>query len=78
MRYVDKSTTAYTIIDENADPNFLNNNVLPMLLDMGFYDKNTNIVHQGYTGLMAKDETTTTTTTTTQPSTAPSTQPAQQ
>ena len=78
LRYVDKSTTAYTIIDENADPNFLNNNVLPILLDMGFYDKNTNIVHQGYTGLMAKDETTTTTTTTTQPSTAPSTQPAQQ
>ena len=76
MRYVDKSTTAYTIIDENADSNFLNNNVLPILLDMGFYDENTNIVHQGHTGLMAKDETTTQPSA--QPSTASSTQPVQQ
>ena len=31
-------------------------------MDMGFYDKNTEIVHQGYTGLMAAEETTANTT----------------
>lgn len=69
LKYTDKSTTAYKIIDESADSNFLNNNVLPLLMDMGFYGKNTEIVHQGYTGLMAAEETTANTTvaTTTQP-----------
>ena len=62
LKYTDKSTTAYKIIDESADSNFLNNNVLPLLMDMGFYDKNTEIVHQGYTGLMAAEETTANTT----------------
>lgn len=62
LKYTDKSTTAYKIIDEDADSNFLNNDVLPLLMDMGFYDKNTEIVHQGYTGLMAAEETTTSTT----------------
>ena len=62
LKYTDKSTTAYKIIDESADSDFLNNNVLPILMDMGFYDKNTEILHQGYTGLMAAEETTTTTT----------------
>lgn len=62
LKYTDKSTTAYKIIDEDADSNFLNNDVLPLLLDMGFYDKNTEIVHQGYTGLMAAEETTANTT----------------
>lgn len=64
LKYADKSTTAYKIIDESADSNFLNNDVLPLLMDMGFYDKNTEIVHQGYTGLMAAEETTTSVTTT--------------
>lgn len=62
LKYTDKSTTAYKIIDEDADSNFLNNNVLPLLMDMGFYGKNTEIVHQGYTGLMAAEETTANTT----------------
>ncbi len=62
LKYTDKSTTAYKIIDESADSDFLNNNVLPILMDMGFYDKNTEILHQGYTGLTAAEETTTTTT----------------
>lgn len=65
LKYTDKSTTAYKIIDEGADSDFLNNNVLPILMDMGFYDKNTEILHQGYTGLMAAEETTVTTTTAT-------------
>lgn len=62
LKYTDKSTTAYKIIDEDADSNFLNNNVLPLLMDMGFYGKNTEIIHQGYTGLMAAEETTANTT----------------
>lgn len=66
LKYADKSTTAYKIIDENADSNFLNNEVLPILLEMGFYDEKTEIVHQGYTGLMAAEETTTAQTSTTQ------------
>lgn len=66
LKYADKSTTAYKIIDENADSNFLNNEVLPILLEMGFYDEKTEIVHQGYTGLMAAEETTTAQTTPTQ------------
>ena len=69
LKYTDKSTTAYKIIDESADSNFLNNDVLPLLMNMGFYDKNTEIVHQGYTGLMAAEETTTATTTTVSPTT---------
>jgi len=62
LKYTDKSTTAYKIIDESADSNFLNNNVLPLLMDMGFCHKNPEIVPQGYTGLMAAEETTANTT----------------
>lgn len=65
LKYTDKSTTAFTIIDENADSNFLNDNVLPVLLDLGFYGEDTVITHKQSTGLMADEETTTTTTTTT-------------
>lgn len=62
LRYTDKSTTAYQIIDEDANSDLLNNGVLPTLMELGFYDENTEIVHRGYTGLMAAEETTITTT----------------
>ena len=74
LKYVDKSTTAYTIIDENANSDFLNFEILQLLTQLGFYDENTVITHKESTGLIAEAETTTlppetTTTTTTKPST---------
>lgn len=69
LKYEEKSTTAYTIIDENANADFLNYDVLPLLSQLGFYDENTVITHKESTGLIAEAETTTlppeTTTTTT-------------
>ena len=62
LRYTDKSTTAYQIIDEDANSDLLNNGVLPTLMEIGFYDEKTEIIHKGYTGLMAAEETTITTT----------------
>ncbi|MBQ7203679.1 MAG: hypothetical protein IJS03_06670 [Eubacterium sp.] len=61
LEYEDKSTTRYEIIDENANEKFLNYEVLAILEQMGFYDKNTEITHVANTGLMAKAEITTTT-----------------
>lgn len=62
LRYTDKSTTAYQIIDEDANSDLLNNGVLPTLMEIGFYDEKTEIIHKGYTGLMAAEETIITTT----------------
>lgn len=62
LKYEDKSTTAYTIISEDADASFLNDDILPLLMDMGFYDDKTEITHKVSTGLVAYEETTTTTT----------------
>ncbi len=59
IEYEDKSTTAYTIIDENANADFLNFDVLELLTELGFYDSNTTIKHVASTGLVAKAETTT-------------------
>ena len=56
LKYEDQSTTRYTIIDEDADSIFLNDNVLPILQSMKFYDKNTKITHKESTGLMSKEE----------------------
>jgi len=74
LEYEEKSTTAYTIIDENANSDFLNFEILPILQQMGFYDTDTVITHKASTGLIAEAETTTlppetTTTTTTKPKT---------
>ncbi len=65
LKYVDKSTTAYIIIDEGADASYLNDEILPVLMNLGFYGEDTEITHKESTGLIAYDETTTTTTTTT-------------
>ena len=59
LEYENKSTTAYTIIDENANSDFLNFEVLQMLSQLGFYDENTVITHKESTGLIAQAETTT-------------------
>ena len=72
LKYEDKSTTAFTIIDENANSDFLNYEILQRLQQMGFYDENTVITHKESTGLIAEAETTTLppeTTTTTEPAT---------
>ncbi len=59
LAYVTPSPTAYEIIDEHANSDFLNGNVLLILEDMGFFDKTTKVTHVEKTGLMAKSETTT-------------------
>ncbi len=59
LEYEDKSPTAFTIIDENANSDFLNFEVLQILEKMGFYSSDTVITHKASTGLIAKAETTT-------------------
>ena len=51
LKYEEKSTTRYTIIDENADADFLNLEVLSILESMGFYDESTTIKYVDSTGL---------------------------
>lgn len=63
LKYIDPSETAYKIIDEDAYAPFLNDEILPLLMNMGFYGESTEIVHQGNTGLMAEEELTTVATT---------------
>lgn len=70
LKYVDPSPTAYEIVKEDANSDFLNNDVLPLMLDMGFYDESTIISTIASTGLMAEAETTTA-----PPPTEPQTEP---
>ena len=63
LKYETPDTARYTIIDEDADPSFLNDNVLPILVQMKFYDEKTVITHKNITGLVAEDEKTTVSTT---------------
>lgn len=56
IKYDDPSPTAYKIIDENANSDFLNYNILPLMQSMGFYGEETVITHIESTGLMAKAE----------------------
>ena len=69
IEYETPSTTAYKIIDEGANSDFLNNDVLDLLTQLKFYGEDTVIEHIVSTGLIAAAETTTlppeTTTTTT-------------
>ena len=57
LRLQEPSTTAYTIINDSADTNFIDNEVVPVLLDMGFYDENTNVTHKS-TALIPSELTT--------------------
>lgn len=59
LEYEDKSTTAFTIIDENANSDYLNFEILPILEQLGFYDERTEITHKASTGLIAQAEKTT-------------------
>ena len=59
LEYEDKSPTAYTIIDEGANSDFLNYEVLQILEQLGFYSADTVITHKESTGLIAEAETTT-------------------
>ena len=59
LEYEDKSTSKFTIIDEAANPDFLNFEVLPILEQLGFYGTDTVITHKESTGLIAEAETTT-------------------
>lgn len=76
IKYEDASTTAYEIIDEHADADFLNYDVLPLLSDMQFFGDDTVITHIEKTGLMASEETTQPQTTTSAPETTTTTAPA--
>ena len=59
LEYEDKSTTAFKIIDENANADFLNYEVLELLTQLGFYGSDTETEHIASTGLIAEAETTT-------------------
>ena len=56
LKYKDASTTAYTILTEHADASFLNDNVYPILTDMGFFGDDTLVEVREKTGLMAQAE----------------------
>lgn len=55
LRTKEPSTTAYKIINENANGTFLDNEILPILLEMGFYDENTELIHKNQTGLIPSE-----------------------
>lgn len=59
IEYETPSTTAYKIIDENANSDFLNNDILELLTQLKFYGEDTVIEHIVSTGLIAEAETTT-------------------
>lgn len=59
LKYEEPSPNAYEIVKENANSNFLNNDILPAMLDMGFYDETTVITTIASSGLIAYEETTT-------------------
>lgn len=63
LKYVEPSPTAYEIVKENADAIFLNDNILPLMSEMGFYDETTVISTIAKTGLIAEAEKTTKATT---------------
>lgn len=63
LKYETPDTSRYTIINEHADASFFNDNVLPLLVDMKFYDEKTPITHKNLTGLVAEEEKTTVATT---------------
>lgn len=56
LKYVDPSPTAYEIVKENANADFLNNDILPLMQQMGFYDETTVITNVATSGLMAQEE----------------------
>lgn len=59
LKYEDANTTAYVIVDENANADYLNDEILPVLMQLGFYGDDTEITHKVSTGLIANEETTT-------------------
>ena len=76
LKYEEKSTTRYTIIDENADADFLNLEVLSILESMGFYDESTTIKHVDSTGLESTAQTPSSTTEISASTSKASTKPA--
>ncbi len=58
LKYEDPSPTAYEIIVEDENTEFLNLEVLALLEDMGFFKKGSQVTHLDKTGLMAAAETT--------------------
>ncbi len=56
IKYEDPSPTRYAIIQENIDELYYNNEILPILSQLGFYDKSTQVSVVHSTGLMAEDE----------------------
>lgn len=46
ISFLEPSETSFVIINDEADADFLNNEVLPVLMEMGFYGKHTEIKHK--------------------------------
>ncbi len=59
LKYEDASPTAFEIIVEDENTEFLNLEVLALLENMGFFTDKTTVTHLDKTGLMAADEQTT-------------------
>lgn len=63
LKYVDPSPNAYEIViegtNEDFDDVFYNDEIYPILQDMGFIDETTVVTHIAKSGLIAEDETTT-------------------
>lgn len=45
ISFLEPSTTAFVIINDGANDTFLNNEILPVLMKLGFYDEKTDIKH---------------------------------
>ena len=56
IKYDEASPTAFEIIDEHANTDFLNYDVYPLLTDLGFFGDKTVVTHIDKTGLMAQEE----------------------
>lgn len=56
LKYVTPSPTAYEIVIEHANSEFLNDNVYNILTDLGFFSDKTVVTHIDKTGLMSAEE----------------------
>lgn len=45
ISFLEPSTTAFVIINDGANDTFFNNEILPVLMKLGFYDEKTDIKH---------------------------------
>lgn len=59
ISFLEPSTTAFVIINDGANDTFLNNEILPVLMKLGFYDEKTDIKHSSEPELVPSELVTT-------------------